>query len=343
NPAEAEVWVPFLETLTDTEIEKKMRDQDRNTRQRVLAASQSLLKTSSRFSDGVKSIFSGKKKLDQSLLDELEELLISMDIGYKTSKLIIDRLKSIKFDKEVEHNIITQQLVSEVGSILTPAVQLLIVNKKPHIIMACGVNGNGRITTIGKLAYKYKGAGKSVMLVACDTFRADASEQLNIWAGRPGCSIVTGEYGSDSASAYRAVSQAMKDNIDVFLIDRAGRLQNNVNLMGELLKIYKTIKKLDDAALYDVILVLGATTGQSAYSELEAFSKMVNVTVLIISKLDGTAKGGVVIGLAEGCKVRLHAIGSAIGDIGIGEGVDDLREFSSDLLKYCLTVIEDIS
>ncbi|MGL9682318.1 MAG: signal recognition particle-docking protein FtsY [Wolbachia sp.] len=282
-----------------------------------------LLKTSSFFSDGVKNIFSGKKKIDQSLLDELEELLISMDIGYKTSKLIIDRLTSIKFDKEVEHNIITQQLMNEIEAILNPVVQPLILNKKPHIIMVCGVNGNGKTTTVGKLAYKYKEMGKSVMLVACDTFRAAASEQLNIWAERSVCSIVTGEYGSDSASvAYRAVGQAIKDNVDVVLIDTAGRLQNNVNLMEELSKIYRTIKKLDDTAPHDVILVLDATTGQNAYSQLEAFSKMVSVTGLIVTKLDGTAKGGVVIGLAEAYKMKLHAI-------GIGEGIDDLKEFTS--------------
>lgn len=246
-----------------------------------------------------------------------------MDIGHKTSKLIIDRLSSIKFDKEVEYNTITQQLMSEIESILNPAVQPLILNKKPHIIMVCGVNGNGKTTTIGKLAYKYKEMGKSVMLVACDTFRAAASEQLNIWAERSDCLIVTGEYGSDSASvAYRAVSQAIKDNVDVVLIDTAGRLQNNVNLMEELSKIYRTIKKLDDTAPHDVILVLDATTGQNAYSQLEAFSKMVNVTGLIVTKLDGTAKGGVVIGLAEAYKIKLHAI-------GIGENIEDLREFTS--------------
>ncbi|MGL9732742.1 MAG: signal recognition particle-docking protein FtsY [Wolbachia sp.] len=282
-----------------------------------------LLKTSSRFSDGVKSIFSGKKKIDQLLLDELEELLIGMDIGHKTSKLIVDRFTSIKFDKEVEHNIIKQQLMNEIEAILKPAVQPIILNKKPHIIMVCGVNGNGKTTTIGKLAYKYKKMGKSVTLVACDTFRAAASEQLNIWAERSDCSIVTGEYGSDSASvAYRAVGQARKDNVDIVLIDTAGRLQNNVNLMKELSKIYRTIKKLDDTAPHDVILVLDATTGQNAYSQLEAFSKMMSVTGLIVTKLDGTAKGGVVIGLAETYKMKLHAI-------GIGEGVDDLREFTS--------------
>ncbi|QJT94085.1 signal recognition particle-docking protein FtsY [Wolbachia endosymbiont of Diaphorina citri] len=283
---------------------------------------QGLLKTSSRFSDGVKNIFSGKKKLDQSLLDDLEELLISMDIGHKTSRLLIDKLASIKFESEVEHSVITQQLMSEIETILNPVVQPLILNKKPHIIMVCGVNGNGKTTTIGKLAYKYKEKGKSVMLVACDTFRAAASEQLNIWAERAGCSIITGEHGSDSASvAYRAVNQAIKDSVDVVLIDTAGRLQNNVNLMQELSKIHRTIKKLDDTAPHDVILVLDATTGQNAYSQLETFSKMVGITGLIVTKLDGTAKGGVVIGLAEIYKVKLHAI-------GIGESIEDLREFT---------------
>ncbi|QKX00844.1 signal recognition particle-docking protein FtsY [Wolbachia endosymbiont of Dipetalonema caudispina] len=282
-----------------------------------------LLKTSSRFSDGMKIIFSGKKKIDHSLLSELEELLISMDIGYKTSKLIIDKLINIKFDEKIGYDIVTRKLMNEIEAILTPVAQPLILRKKPHIIMICGVNGNGKTTTIGKLAYKYKKMGKSVMLVACDTFRAAASEQLNVWAERSSCSIITGEYGSDSASvAYRAVNQAVENDIDVVLIDTAGRLQNNVNLMEELSKIHRTIKKLDNTAPHDVILVLDATTGQNAYSQLDAFNRMVNVTGLIVTKLDGTAKGGVVIGLAGIYKVKLYAI-------GIGENIEDLREFTS--------------
>jgi fused signal recognition particle receptor len=282
-----------------------------------------LLKTSSRFSNEIKNIFSIKKKIDQSLLDELEELLISMDIGHKTSKLIIDKLANIKFEKEVEHGIIKQHLMDEIEAMLNPVVQSLVLNKKPHIIMVCGVNGNGKTTTVGKLACKYKKIGKSVMLVACDTFRAAASEQLHIWAERSDCQIIAGEHGSDSASvAYRAVNQAIKDNIDVVLIDTAGRLQNNINLMEELSKIYRIIKKLDDTAPHDIILVLDATTGQNAYSQLEAFSKMVNVTGLIITKLDGTAKGGVVVGLSQEYKVKLYAI-------GVGENIEDLKEFTS--------------
>jgi len=292
-----------------------------------------LLKTSSRFSNEIKNIFSTKKKIDQPLLDEVEELLISMDIGHKTSKLIINKLASMKFENEVEYDIIKHQLIDEIEAILNPSVQPLILGKKTHVIMVCGVNGNGKTTTVGKLAYKYKEMGKSVMLVACDTFRAAASEQLNIWAERSGCSIVTGGHGADSASiAYKAVNQAIKDNIDVVLIDTAGRLQNNVNLMEELSKIYRVIKKLDDTAPHDVILVLDATTGQNAHSQLETFSKMVNVTGLIITKLDGTAKGGVVVGLAQEYNVKLYAI-------GIGENIEDLREFTgkefAEALFHC--------
>lgn len=282
-----------------------------------------LLKTSSRFSSEIKNIFSVKKKLDKSNLDKLEELLISMDIGHKTSQLLINKLANIKFDKEVEYGTITQQLMNEIEVILNPVVQPLILNNKPHIIMVCGVNGNGKTTTIGKLAYKYKEVGKSVMLVACDTFRAAASEQLHVWAERSHCSIITGEHGADPASvAYKGVSQAQKDNIDVVLIDTAGRLQNNVNLMEELAKIQKVIKKLDETAPHDVVLVLDATTGQNAYSQLEAFNKMVNITGLIVTKLDGTAKGGVVVGLANTYKIKLYAV-------GVGEGIEDLREFTS--------------
>lgn len=282
-----------------------------------------LFKTSSHFSNEIKNIFSTKKKLNQPLLDEIEELLISMDMGHKTSKLLINKLASVKFEKEVEYNTIKQQLIDEIESILNPIVQPLVLNKKPHVIMVCGVNGNGKTTTVGKLAYKYKEMGKSVMLVACDTFRAAASEQLNVWAERSGCAIVNGDYGADSASvAYKALAQAVKDSIDIVLIDTAGRLQNNMNLMEELSKTYRVIKKLDDNAPHDVILVLDATTGQNAYSQVEAFSKMVNVTGLVITKLDGTAKGGVVVGLAQEYGVKLYAI-------GVGEKIEDLREFTA--------------
>jgi fused signal recognition particle receptor len=278
-----------------------------------------LIKTSSRFSSEIKNIFSTKRKIDKSVLDELEELLISMDIGNKATRLIIDKLRD---EQEAEYDIVKQRLIEEIESILNSAVHSLTLDKKPHVIMMCGVNGSGKTTTAGKLAYKYKKMGKSVMLVACDTFRAAASEQLDIWAKRSGCSIIIGKHGADSASvAYKAVNQAIKDNVDVVLIDTAGRLQNNINLMEELSKIHRVIKKLDDNAPHDVILVLDATVGQNAYSQLETFNKMVNVTGLIVTKLDGTAKGGVVIGLAQEYKVRLYAI-------GIGEGIEDLKEFT---------------
>lgn len=282
-----------------------------------------LLKTSSRLSCGIKNLFSSKKKLDTSLLSELEELLIGADIGVKTAEAIITKLAAIKFEKEVEYDDIKQQLINEIEIILEPIVKPIVLNNTPHVIMVCGVNGSGKTTTIGKLAYKYKNMGKSVMLVACDMFRAAAVEQLKIWSERANCSIITGENGSDSASiAYKAVLQAMQDNIDIILIDTAGRLQNNINLMEELSKIQRVIKKLNNTAPHDVILVLDSTVGQNAYSQLESFNKTVNITGLIITKLDGTAKGGVVVGLAQKHKINVHAV-------GIGESIEDLREFSS--------------
>ncbi|WP_333023158.1 signal recognition particle-docking protein FtsY [Wolbachia endosymbiont of Pentidionis agamae] len=282
-----------------------------------------LLKTSSFISDRMRGILSNSKELNSDTLEKLEELLISMDIGVHTSGLIVKKLANIKLGKEVEFSSIEQHLAQEIERILNPVVQPIILKGNPHVILMCGVNGNGKTTTAGKLAYKYRKIGKTVMLAACDTFRAAAYEQLNIWAERADCSIITGEYGADSASiAYKAVNKAIENKVDVLLIDTAGRLQNNVNLMEELSRMCRIIKKLDNAAPHDSILVLDATTGQNAYSQLEIFNKMVDISGLIITKLDGSAKGGVVVGLAQKYNVKLYAV-------GIGEGIDDLKEFTA--------------
>ncbi|UWI83337.1 signal recognition particle-docking protein FtsY [Wolbachia endosymbiont of Howardula sp.] len=282
-----------------------------------------LLKTSSFFSSGIKRILSNKKIIDQVILDNLEDLLISMDIGYKTSKLITSNLAHYTFNKDATHDVIMRQLIYEIDMIIKDAVHPIRMNKKPHIMMFCGVNGNGKTTTIGKLANKYKKIGKSVMLVACDTFRHAANEQLTIWAERSNCSILTSKHGSDPASlAYKAIRQAIHNHTDVVLIDTAGRIQNNINLMAELSKLYNTIKKVENSAPHDVILVLDATTGQNAYHQLEAFNKIVNVTGIIVTKVDGTAKGGVIVGLISSYKIKLYAVGT-------GESIEDIRECTS--------------
>ncbi len=280
-----------------------------------------LVKTSSKFSSGIKNIFGVHKKIDHCTLAELEELLITMDIGVETASLIVSKFSNVKFDGNLES--ITKKIIDEIEEILKPMVKPIIISAKPHVIMFCGVNGNGKTTTIGKLAYKYKNLGKSVMLAACDTFRVAATEQLEVWSKRVGCQIITDKHGADPASvAYKGINEAVNSNIDILLIDTAGRLHNNTNLMEELSKIRKTIQKQDQSAPHNTILILDATTGQNAYNQVETFRKIVDIDGLIITKLDGSAKGGVLIGLAQKYKTNLYAI-------GIGEGIEDLKDFTA--------------
>ena len=284
-----------------------------------------LARSSSKISSGINQIFN-QRKLDGSTLEDLEDLLLTSDIGAEGAREIVGGLKSKKFNKEISNQDIKKSLAEEISKILLPCQRTLEVNSElqPQIIIFNGVNGSGKTTTIGKMAKKLSLSNKKVMIAACDTFRAAASEQLRVWAERTNCPIVESEKeGGDPASvAYRALSEARNNNIDVLLIDTAGRLQNKKNLMDELKKINQVLKKINDKAPHENILVLDATTGQNARNQLEVFNETTNISGIIITKLDGSAKGGAVVALAKQFAKPIYAI-------GIGEGIEDLQEFDA--------------
>ncbi|MEQ8320200.1 MAG: signal recognition particle-docking protein FtsY [Rhodospirillales bacterium] len=281
-------------------------------------------KSSDKITGSITSLFRARK-LDQAALDELEEVLITADIGVSTSAKLVSALARSKFDKDVTDEEVREALADEMTVLLEPVAQPLDIDpaRKPHVILVCGVNGSGKTTTIGKLANRFKAEGKSVMLVAGDTFRAAAVEQLQIWGERSDCPVVSGSHGGDAAGlAYGALEKARADGIDVVMIDTAGRLQNRKDLMAELEKIIRVIKKIDDTAPHTTLLVMDSTIGQNAHSQVETFKEMVHVSGLVMTKLDGSARGGVVIGLAEKFGLPVHAV-------GVGEGIDDLRPFEA--------------
>lgn len=283
----------------------------------------------------------GKSKVDDSVLDAIEEALISSDMGVETTLKIIDNLEErVGKDKYMSMDELVSMLREEIAKLLDvdggQDSMKMDFNKKPYVILVVGVNGVGKTTTIGKLAAKLKAEGKSVVLGAADTFRAAAVEQLQIWAERAGVAIVKQEMGSDPASvAYDTVSSAVARGADVAIIDTAGRLHNRVNLMNELTKIRNVMRKVIPDAPHEVMLVLDGSTGQNAYQQAKEFSKATDVTSLAITKLDGSAKGGVVIGIVD----QLHI---PIRFIGIGEGIDDLKVFDKKEFAASLFNPEDI-
>ena len=282
-----------------------------------------LSKTSSSVTTGITDIVT-KRKLDDDALEELEELLIQTDMGAKTAAEVVAKFSKTRFEKEVDPQEVKTALASEIATLLEPvATPLEVADHQPHIILVVGVNGNGKTTTIGKLAKQYHDEGKTVMLAACDTFRAAAVEQLNEWGTRVGCEVITGPAQSDPASvAFQACEKATQDGADVLLLDTAGRLQNKTGLMEELAKIVRVIQKVNPDAPHDTLLVLDATTGQNAHSQVDAFKEIADVSGLIVTKLDGTAKGGVVVALAERSKLPIHAV-------GVGESIEDLKPFTA--------------
>lgn len=283
-----------------------------------------LSKSSNKLSDGITGIFT-KAKLDDKAIESLEELLIESDIGAKVATELGAAMAEEKFDKDVSPAEVKQFLAGQIAGMLEPYAKPLIPEKdhKPAVILVVGVNGNGKTTTIGKLAYQYKAEGLSVMMAAADTFRAAAVEQLQQWGERAGIPVVTGPPQSDPASvAFNALEKAKQSSVDVLLIDTAGRLQNKSNLMAELEKISKVLKKIDETAPHHVIQVLDATTGQNAISQVQAFKDVAGVTGLIVTKLDGTAKGGIVVALAKKFQLPIHAV-------GVGEGIEDLDSFQA--------------
>ena len=271
----------------------------------------------------ISNVFS-KRKIDKEALAELEDLLIMSDLGVEAAASITAKISKEKFDKEITDEELKDFLAAEISTMLKPYEKDIGSGPAPQIILVVGVNGNGKTTSVGKLAHNFKKQGKKVLLVAADTFRAAAVQQLTTWSERAGVELLTGTVNQDPASlAYQSVDKALKENFDVVLIDTAGRLQTKHNLMQELGKITGVCKKLLPDAPHEVILVLDATTGQNALRQVEEFGKASGITSLIVTKLDGTAKGGVLIALAE-------KFGIGISYIGVGEGIDDLKAFDAN-------------
>ena len=285
---------------------------------------QGLSRSSSALTEGITSIFT-KRKLDDAMLEELEDILIQADLGVDTAMAITERLSEGRYDKEIAPEEVRAVLAEEVEKVLEPVARPLDLNrgKAPHVVLMVGVNGTGKTTTIGKLSQKLAAEGKTVMLAAGDTFRAAAVEQLKIWGQRTGAEVIARDTGADAAGlAFDAMKAAKERNADVLLIDTAGRLQNKTELMDELEKVIRVIKKHDLEAPHDVLLTLDATTGQNALSQVEIFGKVAGVSGLVMTKLDGTARGGILVAIAAKHQLPVHFI-------GVGEGVDDLEAFSA--------------
>lgn len=282
---------------------------------------QGLSKTSDKISEGIDKIFY-KKKLDAETLEELEELLISTDMGALVAAKIIEEFKTIKFDKEIDSSEIKESLAKLIeNQLLKSEIPFNLNENKLNVVLVCGVNGAGKTTTIGKLAAMYSAQGKKVAVAACDTFRAAAVNQLDNWVTRANALLITGAESSDPASvAYRAMEESVKQNIDVLFIDTAGRLHNKKNLMDELTKIVKIIKKIDENAPTHSVLVIDAITGQNTYNQVEHFNDATNLTGLIITKLDGSAKAGVIVGVVQKFSLPIYFI-------GVGEKIEDLKIF----------------
>ncbi|TWB45392.1 signal recognition particle-docking protein FtsY [Nitrospirillum pindoramense] len=295
-----------------------------------------LSKSTSRLTDGIGGIFT-KRKLDDETLEELEELLIQADLGPAMAARVTGDLAKSRFGKEISPDEVKRFLADEIAKVLVPVAQPLVLdgNHKPHVVLVVGVNGTGKTTTIGKYARELRAAGKTVWLAAGDTFRAAAVSQLQIWGERTGAPVIAKETGADAAGlAYEALEKARAAGADVLLIDTAGRLQNKQGLMDELRKIVRVIKKVDPTAPHTTLLTLDATTGQNAHSQVEVFKEMVSVNGLILTKLDGSARGGVLVSLAQKFGLPVHAI-------GVGEGIDDLRPFDAQSFAASLVGLDE--
>ena len=288
-----------------------------------------LEKTKTTFFSKLSKAVAGKSKVDDDVLDNLEEILVSSDVGVNTTLKIITRIeKRVEADKYLGVDELNQILREEIAGLLSEtnsgeATEFVIpVNTKPYVLMVVGVNGVGKTTTIGKLAYQFKKAGFNVVLGAADTFRAAAIDQLQIWADRVGVPIVRQEMGSDPASvAFDTLQSAVAQNADIVIIDTAGRLHNKINLMNELSKVKRVMQKVVGDAPHDVMLVLDGSTGQNAFEQAKQFTAATEVSCLAVTKLDGTAKGGVVIGISDQFQIPVKYI-------GVGEGIEDLQVFN---------------
>ena len=299
-----------------------------------------LSKSASKVEGAIASI-TGKKTVDQETLDNIEEQLILADLGIEVAARITKKIKDQKFEikdkKEINQLDISTTLASEIEQILTPCEKNLYedISSSPHVLFLAGVNGSGKTTTAGKIAEKFRLQNKSVILAASDTFRAAAVEQLKTWGNRVGAEVVFGTDGGDSAAvAYKAFQIAKDKGVDIVIIDTAGRLQNKKDLMEELTKTCRVLSKLDPNAPHQKVVVLDGTVGQNAHSQLKSFDEAIGLTGMIITKLDGSAKGGVVVSLAEKFKIPIHAV-------GIGEGLDDLQSFEAVSFSKALVGLDD--
>ena len=281
-----------------------------------------LTRSTQKIAGGLAATFT-RRRLDDAALDELEELLIAADLGPAAAAHIIAEFRASRFGTEITDTEVKEALAAEIAKMLEPVAVPLVIDRtlKPHVVLVVGVNGTGKTTTIGKLAQAYVRDGLHPMLAAGDTFRAAAVEQLQVWGDRAGVPVISGPPNTDSAGlAFDALARARAEQADVLLIDTAGRLHNKAALMAELEKMIRVLKKQDETAPHSVILVLDATTGQNAVDQVRVFQQMVNVTGLVVTKLDGSARGGIVVALADGFALPVHAV-------GVGEKAEDLRPF----------------
>ena len=295
-----------------------------------------LSKTSAKVTASLSSLL-GRPAIDAASIEEVEDALIAADLGTRVAARLAEGVRKHKFDGEVTAPALAAALADGITDILEPvAVPLRIdPSRSPHVVLLVGVNGSGKTTTAGKLAQQWRGEGRSVTLAAGDTFRAAAIEQLKVWGERTGTEVVVGEQGGDAAAlAYQAMEMAKGKGTDVLIIDTAGRLQNRSELMDELGKIVRVIRKLDETAPHDSVIVLDGTVGQNALSQVSAFREVADVSGLIVTKLDGSAKGGVVITLAESFGLPVHAV-------GVGEGADDLQPFEARDFANALAGVPD--
>ena len=340
--------LPITETVVESEIVEDVKNElqpvvEIETREKPSEGGffsrlvKGLLKTKQNIGAGFRSFFLGKK-IDDELFEELEEQLLIADIGVPTTSKIIKNLTEHASRKELQDaELLYQQLKVEMADILEPVAQPFVIDttKKPYVILMVGVNGVGKTTTIGKLARKFQAEGKSVMLAAGDTFRAAAVEQLQVWGERNHIPVVAQSTGSDSASViFDAMQSAAARNIDILIADTAGRLQNKNNLMDELKKIVRVMKKYDETAPHEIMLTLDAGTGQNAISQAKLFNEAVGLTGISLTKLDGTAKGGVIFAIADQFKLPIRYI-------GVGEKIEDLREFNDKEFIEALFVHEE--
>ncbi len=297
--------------------------------------SSGLKRTSSSLGSAVADLVT-KRKLDRAMLEEIEDVLLRADLGTEVAARIAAAVGTGRYDKAISADDVKSVVATEVEKVLSPVAKPLVIDEtqKPFVILVVGVNGSGKTTTIGKLAAKLAAEGRKVMLAAGDTFRAAAIEQLKVWGERTKSPVIAGAQGSDSASlAFTALTAAREGRHDVLLIDTAGRLQNKAELMNELEKVVRVIRKVDASAPHAVLLVLDATVGQNALSQVEAFHRTAGVTGLVMTKLDGTARGGILVALAEKHKLPVHFI-------GVGESIEDLAPFTARDFAQAIAGIE---